>query len=222
MASIKSLLIFGFKVLFFIRRKLTFDNPINQLIAYTYLRAHGVDCEYGAIRLQGFPIIRKAPGSSIKITGRVHLISKAEYNVAGVNHRCIISTVSKNASIRIKGPFGASGCAIVASKSINIDKNVTLGVNTKIYDTDFHPIDPIYRSSPEYSDKVKSGPVEIGENVWICANSTVLKNVRIGQNAVVGAHSLVLKSIPENVVFGNEPAHFIYDLKKVIPQTVLT
>lgn len=48
-------------------------------------------------------------------------------------------------------------------------------------------------------------PINIGENVWIGANATVLSGVTIGKNSVIGAGSVVTKDIPENVVAVGNP-----------------
>lgn len=202
-------LVYMFKLLFFVKGRLIVDNPIRQVIAYAYLRSKGVECDYGKIILQGFPIIHKTAGSRIILRGQVHLISKAEYNVAGINHRAIIATTSKGAKIVIDGPFGASGCSIVASNSITIKRNVSLGVNTKIYDNDFHPVCYIKRINQKDGANVKNGPITIEENVWVGSNSTILKNVIIGKNSVIGANSLVLKSVPPDSLAGNPYSRFI-------------
>lgn len=50
---------------------------------------------------------------------------------------------------------------------------------------------------------------KIGHDVWIGANSTVLRGVRVGTGAVIGANSLVSRDVPEySIVVGN-PAHVI-------------
>ncbi|MBZ4299525.1 hypothetical protein LAJ56_16345 [Streptococcus pneumoniae] len=49
--------------------------------------------------------------------------------------------------------------------------------------------------------KFKTAPVMIGENVWIGANSIVLKGVSIGENSVVAAGSVVTKDIPADTIF---------------------
>jgi len=50
------------------------------------------------------------------------------------------------------------------------------------------------------------GPVEIGANVMIGANSTVLPGVSIGDGAVIGAGSLVNRDIPPGVLACGVPA----------------
>jgi len=52
-------------------------------------------------------------------------------------------------------------------------------------------------------------PVNIGENVWIGANSVVMPGVTIGNSAVIAASSIVTKDISEGVIVGGNPARFI-------------
>ena len=53
------------------------------------------------------------------------------------------------------------------------------------------------------------GRVDIGDNVFIGADTVVLPGVSIGNNSVVGANSTVTKDIPANVVAAGNPAMVI-------------
>ena len=65
----------------------------------------------------------------------------------------------------------------------------------------------------KYGDVIgSSGPVHIGNNVFIGMNSTILKGVSIGNNCIIGANSLVNKSIPNDVVVAGNPAKVICSL----------
>ena len=55
----------------------------------------------------------------------------------------------------------------------------------------------------------KIGLVNIGNNVFIGASSTVLPNVTIGDNVVIGAGSIISKDIPSNSVAVGNPAKVI-------------
>lgn len=105
---------------------------------YDYLRACGVDTEYGYVTLLGKPIIHKAPNSTIKIGKDVLLISDSIYNCAGVNHPVILSTEKEGAEIVLGDGTGFSGTSIVAFNSIRIGDRSGCGVNCNIYDSDFH------------------------------------------------------------------------------------
>jgi len=53
------------------------------------------------------------------------------------------------------------------------------------------------------------GRIDIGNNVFIGADATVLPNVTIGDNVIVGAGSVVTKNIPANSVAVGNPARVI-------------
>jgi acetyltransferase-like isoleucine patch superfamily enzyme len=57
--------------------------------------------------------------------------------------------------------------------------------------------------------KKKYGCIEVGDNVFIGANSTILYNVKIGNNVIVAAGSVVVKNIPSGSVVGGVPARVI-------------
>lgn len=58
-----------------------------------------------------------------------------------------------------------------------------------------------------------SGKVNIGNNVFIGMNTTVLKGVNIGDNVIIGANSLVNKDIPNNCVAAGNPIKVICSLE---------
>lgn len=57
--------------------------------------------------------------------------------------------------------------------------------------------------------KEKIGCIEVGDNVFIGSNTTILQNVKIGSNVIIGAGTLVNKDIPDNSVVGGVPAKVI-------------
>lgn len=55
--------------------------------------------------------------------------------------------------------------------------------------------------------------IKIGNNVWLCANTTVLGGVNIADNCIIAAGSVVTKSINEpNTLWGGCPALKLKDL----------
>ena len=58
-----------------------------------------------------------------------------------------------------------------------------------------------------YSETI--GCIELMDNVFIGANSTIVGGVRIGPNAIVAAGAVVTKDVPANSVVGGVPAHYI-------------
>jgi maltose O-acetyltransferase len=62
----------------------------------------------------------------------------------------------------------------------------------------------------------KIGRVNIGNNVFVGADSVILPNVTIGDNVVIGANSTVSKSIPSNCVVAGSPAKWICNVQEFV------
>lgn len=182
-----------------------------------FLVSHGVETEYGNVRLIGMPIINKVPGARIIIGKGVTLVSKNDYkgcvyNPAGINHPVMLSSLMPGAVLVIKDNVGISGSSIVATKKVEIGENTLLGNNSNIYDTDFHCIDAIARNNQKSIDEAQASEVCIGKDCWVGANTTILKGCIIGDETVIGAMSLVNKSIPSKVIAGGVPAKVLKEL----------
>ena len=91
---------------------------------------------------------------------------------------------------------------------ITIGDNVTMAPRVHILAHD--------ASTKEFLDYTKIGRVNIGNNVFIGAESVVLPNVTIGDNVVIGANSTVTKDIPSNSVYVGNPAKFICTIDEYI------
>lgn len=55
----------------------------------------------------------------------------------------------------------------------------------------------------------KVGCIELGDNVFVGAGSTILYDVKIGSNVIIGAGSIVTKDIPDNSIAAGIPARVI-------------
>lgn len=154
----------------------------------------------------GIPYLRPLPGSKITIGDNCSFNSSKNSNLIGIDRKCYISTLSKQAIIIIENNCGFSGTVIAAHTEIIIKKNTKCGANTLITDTDWH-LDDIRAGEPK--------PVIIGENVWIGAGVKVLKGVTIGDNTVIGAGSIVNKSIPSNVIAAGNPCKVIKQINNI-------
>jgi acetyltransferase-like isoleucine patch superfamily enzyme len=148
----------------------------------------------------GHPKFNRIPRSRIVIGSGCKFNSSPSSNLIGVNRPCILSTLAEGAAIEIGSNCGFSGTVIGSAARIFIGDNVRCGANTLITDTDWHTDDP--RTGPD-------APIEIGSNVWLGVNVTVLKGVSIGCGTVVGAGSIVAGSLPGNVIAAGAPARVI-------------
>jgi acetyltransferase-like isoleucine patch superfamily enzyme len=85
-----------------------------------------------------------------------------------------------------------------AKKEIVIGRRVLIGMGTRIFDSDQHPVDIDH---PEVTL-----PVRIEDNAWVAADVTVLRGVTIGKNSVVGTRSLVRSAVEAYTVVSGMPA----------------
>lgn len=84
---------------------------------------------------------------------------------------------------------------------IHIGDNVTLAPRVHILAHD--------ASTFHHLGYTKIGNVEIGNNVFIGANTVILPNVRIGDNVIIGANSTVSRDIPSETVAAGCPAKVV-------------
>ena len=88
-------------------------------------------------------------------------------------------------------------CFLRCGKHIEIGDNCLFAHQAILRDTDGHFVS---------NQASKPSGIVIANNVWVCANSMILKNVKIGNNSVIGASSLVIKDIPSNTLAAGHPA----------------
>jgi acetyltransferase-like isoleucine patch superfamily enzyme len=93
-------------------------------------------------------------------------------------------------------------------EGIRIGAHGLLGSDVKIFDSDFHELDPHHRRG----GRPKTAAVELHENVFVGESSIILKGVSIGRNSVIGAGSVVSASIPADVVAAGNPARVVREL----------
>lgn len=60
------------------------------------------------------------------------------------------------------------------------------------------------------------GCIDIKDNVFIGANTTILSNVKIGSNVIIGAGSVVNKDLRDNGVYAGVPAKYICSLDEFV------
>nr|WP_285846629.1 acyltransferase [Priestia koreensis] len=87
---------------------------------------------------------------------------------------------------------------VMFPEKISVGRNTVIGYNTTIL-------------AHEYLVKeYRLGDVEIGDEVMIGANSTILPGVKVGSGAIVSAGTLVHKDVPEGCFVGGNPMRLIY------------
>lgn len=99
-------------------------------------------------------------------------------------------------------------CMIVCREAIQIGNDVQFSPNVFLYDHDFR-----FEGGVK-SMKFKTSPIKIGNNVWIGANTVILRGTEIGDNSVIAAGSVVKGSFPQNSL--------IYQKRKALINEIIT
>ena len=104
------------------------------------------------------------------------------------------------AKLILGGGYINANCRIRSAESITIGKDVAIGTDVTILDSDHHSI---------CGKPVATSPVVIGDHVWIGPRVTILKGVTIGEGSSIAAGALVTKSVPPNSMVAGVPAKVI-------------
>jgi acetyltransferase-like isoleucine patch superfamily enzyme len=102
------------------------------------------------------------------------------------------------------GVYMNYGCSIGAMELVRIGARCSFGPYVMIMDNAFHQLEPERRN-----EIPPSGPVTIGEDVWLGARVIVLPGVTIGAGAAVGAGSVVTRDVPPRSLAVGSPARVI-------------
>jgi acetyltransferase-like isoleucine patch superfamily enzyme len=159
------------------------------------------------INIKGLMKVHVTRRGQVSIGDNFRLNSGNNFNIIGRQQKCIFWV---EGVLEIGDNVGMSATALICKERIKIGNSVIIGGNTVIYDSDFHSLNSAMRNDRDEDIKnAKNAPVEIGNNVFIGAHTTILKGVKIGDNSIIGACSVIAKNIPENEVWAGNPAVFI-------------
>lgn len=114
------------------------------------------------------------------------------------------------AVIKIGSGTRLNGITCHSASSIHIGEKCLIGSATLI-DTDFHTF-----NDPQHIlfGKPLTKPIKIGQGVWLCGQTAILKGVEIGDHAVVGFRAVVTKSFPGHCVIAGNPAQIVKEKAK--------
>lgn len=119
---------------------------------------------------------------------------------------------SENISIGNNSSIGDNALFLSSRAKINIGNKVMFGPQVSIITGD-HRTDIYGRAMIDIKDHEKlpenDKDVTICDDVWIGANSTILKGVIIGSGSIVSAGSVVVKDVPPYSIVGGVPAKVI-------------
>ena len=142
-------------------------------------------------------------GKRLRQTLRLYTISTSTNRTKYLRDNNIFGAIGNNCNVNSrKIPLYA--------KLIKLGNNVRLGSNVTFVTHDVTHV--MLNANPTLNGerfKEKIGCIEIQDNVFVGAGSTILYGVRIGSNVIVGAGSLVNKDVPSNSVVAGVPARVI-------------
>lgn len=154
---------------------------------------------FGRVSIEG-------PGK-ISIGDNFMMTTGEAINPISSNLRGAFYTDSPNAKITIGDNVGMSSTRMWIHDSLTIGNNVKIGGNVLLIDTDCHPID--FKIRRHSNEGTQSAPIIIEDDVWIGAQSIVLKGVTIGARSIIGAGSIVTKDIPADCIAAGNPCKVI-------------
>ncbi len=173
------------------------------------------------VRLQKlWALHAEKPSAQIDVGDHSVIYEKADIGAYGAG-RIDIGECAVLGDIRIASRYG-----------IKIGKRFISSWNVFIQDFDPHPISPEERAQqiqaicasfrPRYAPvphaetsswAFPGDPIEIGDDVWIGANCTVLKGARIGNGCIVATGAVVLAgTYPDRSIIGGNPAKVVKTL----------
>lgn len=169
-------------------------------------------CTYGkGFSSKGLIFIKNSTGK-IVIGNNVRINSSHWSNPIGIGFKTYFQIIGTGQLI-IDDNCGISNSAFTCAKKIYVGKNVYIGSGCKIYDTDFHPINPNDRFGQcKNSAATVTKEIVINDGAFIGGGSFILKGTIIGENSVIGAGSVVSGSVPANQIWGGNPAKYIKDV----------
>lgn len=105
--------------------------------------------------------------------------------------------IRKNAKLLMGNNVSIShNCIIACHERIEIGNDAQIAPGVLIYDHDHD-----FRAEGGVkSGKYITAPVKIGNNVWIGANTIILRGTTIGDNCVIAAGSVIKGDIPTNSI----------------------
>jgi acetyltransferase-like isoleucine patch superfamily enzyme len=145
----------------------------------------------GSFNMQGNSSITFSKFGKLVITDKAYFASGCKIFVGG--------------NIRLGRNFGTNANALITCEnSIKIGDNIAVGWNCTIIDADGHPI---YVDGKRVNE---SREIYIGDNVWLCANSTVLKGSFIANGSIVAYGSCISDHFDEkNVIIAGTPGKIV-------------
>lgn len=142
------------------------------------------------------------------------IVGGGNINTLGSNRNSCLQ-VDEGAILTIGDYSGMSNVSIWSKQEITIGNYVTIGAGTIINDSNNHCTNYKDRRKEhtggisQVRHKINKAPIIIEDDVFIGARCIICKSVHIGARSIIAAGSVVVKDIPEDEIWGGNPAKFI-------------
>jgi len=186
------------------------DFAASTLRSKFFLRLQG--CRFGRdFATSGCCSFKARTTGSIHFGDGVRLLADWRSNRVGMTGPVLLQTFG-DGQIEFGDNSGGSACVLSSRSSITVGRYVNLGGNVRIFDHDFHPLEPDLRrlGEKEQAPHIRTAQVILENDVFVGANSIILKGVSIGARSIVAAGSVVFKGTypPDSLLTGN-PAKIV-------------
>ncbi len=148
-------------------------------------------------------LIKVKYGNRVKISFNQRMNLKVSLQVLGCGTLCMADSLSNRGYLQIvvmdgilkigKGCFFNSNCSVTCLARVVIGDNCCFGNNVVVVDHD--------HDTGSGAGGFITSEVIIGDNVWVGANSVILRGSRIGDNCVIAAGSIVRGEVKSNKLF---------------------
>ena len=116
------------------------------------------------------------------------------------------AVIGKNCKVNGNASFGSEPWLITLGDHVELSNDVQLITHDGAT--------WVFRDQERYKDVIRYGKINIKDNCFIGARSTILPGVTIGPNSIVGACSLVRKDVEPNSVYAGVPAKRICSVEE--------
>ncbi len=134
----------------------------------------------------------------------INVGSKARF--LGAYNVTIIINMKNNGTLEVGENSSLRGvkCEIDGA-AIRIGKNVMTSYDVYLRNHDSHRV--LSLETEEVTNSPKD--INIGDHVWLCEGSTILKGVTVGNDSIIALKSLVTKDVPANSIAAGSPAKIV-------------
>ena len=136
-----------------------------------------------------------------------------------------IDKVKIGNNVILHGWLISDGGTIILGDNVTIHKNtiirsmekVEIGSHTDIgaqcFIQDHNSMSLDFKERRNKGGNVSHSPINIGSDVWIARNVTILKGVTVGDRAIVGTGAIVTKNVPKEYLAAGNPAQNLKHIK---------